>query len=696
MSDPKTGRAPATPLIVHDPFMSVWSVTDELTESWPTHWTGQNQSMCGMVRIDGAPFRFMGLVTHSGRDIPAMRQTRREVAALETGYTFEAAGIELTLTFTTPTLPDDLELMARPVSYVDVSLRAVDGKPHRVEAYLDWSTNWVIGTGERQVVWGRHRAGDVEAMFVGAAEQTPLHRSGDEVQIDWGYLFLSAEPGSRTGSAFGEVLSLREGFADTGTIPSRDDVRIERPLRMPATGHRGPNLGASGIHQDRQSYNVSAWLMPTVDVGNAPTEWHMLVAYDQVFAIDYFHRHLRPFWSRDGQSAIGLIETAWAERDNACARARAFGDSLLKELTAAGGETYARVGLLAFRQTLGGHALVADLSGNLLCFSKENGSNGCLGTVDLTYPSAPFYLYFAPQLLEAQMRPICEYASSGRWPFPYAPHDVGQFPLANGQVYGGGELTERDQMPYEESGNMLILAAALAEETGDDSFAREFWPLFETWAKYLVDSGIDPDNQLCTDDFAGHLPHNANLSLKAIIGIGAYGLLCRRLGKTEEADRHLRLAKRWADQWSTLAADTESYRLAFDQPGSWSQKYNLVWDRILGLDLFPAAIAEREIAFYRTRLDRFGLPLDGREHYTKLDWLVWSACLTGKQEDFDTIVAPVSAWLDITPDRVPLSDWFDTNTGKQIGVGGFRARPVVGGTFIKLLLDRGSSDRSTV
>jgi hypothetical protein len=401
-----------------------------------------------------------------------------------------------------------------------------------------------------------------------------------------------------------------------------------------------------------------------------------------------FHRHLQPFWKRNGQSAIGLIETAWAERAELCARATAFGDELQAKLTASGGDVYARTGLLAFRQTLAGHALVANADGKLLYFSKENGSNGCLGTVDLTYPSAPFYLYFAPHLLEAQMRPICEYAASGRWPFPYAPHDVGQFPLANGQVYGGGELTERNQMPYEESGNMLILAAALAEETGSDAFAREFWPLLETWAKYLVDSGIDPDNQLCTDDFAGHLPHNANLSLKAIIGIAAYGLLCGRLGKAEEAKRHADIAKQWAAQWPALAGDGDTYRLAFDQPGTWSQKYNLIWDRILGLGLFPAAIAEQEMAHYKASADRFGLPLDSRSHYTKLDWLFWSACLTGRREDFDAVVAPVADWLDGTPDRVPLSDWFDTNTGKQIGVGGFRARPVVGGIFIKLLLDR--------
>ena len=251
MTDPRTGRAPATPLIVHDPFMSVWSHTDELTQSWPTHWTGKNQSMAGMAHIDGKGYRFMGLVTRTGVDVPAMRQTGREVTPLRTIYRFEADGVELRLTFTTPTFPEDVELMARPVSYVDIEVAAIDGKPHAVSAYIDWGTNWATGNAETDVVWGRHHAGKVEALFVGAREQTPLHRSGDEVQIDWGYLYTSAEPGLAADSAFGDARTLRDSFAETGTIPDRDDVREARPLPMPSHGHRGLNITVSGIHQER-------------------------------------------------------------------------------------------------------------------------------------------------------------------------------------------------------------------------------------------------------------------------------------------------------------------------------------------------------------------------------------------------------------------------------------------------------------
>ncbi len=681
-SGPTGAPAPATPLIVHDPFVSVWSMTDELTQSWPHHWSGLNQSMCGMVHIDGRPYRFMGLVSRMGEPVPAMRQTGRVVTPTHTIYSFEAAGVALQLTFLTPCFPEDLDLMARPVSYVEISIAAQDGAPHAVSAYVDFSANWVAGTAETEVVWGRHRSGPVVAMFMGRADQTPLARSGDEVQIDWGYLYTSPEPGSAAVGASGDGLTLRDSFAAAGTIPESDDVQTGRAAGMPHRGHRGP----SGAEQDRPGYMVSAWSKFFGTVSGSAT-WRLAVAYDHVFQITYFERRLRPYWRRHGGSMIGLLATAWAERETLAERARAYDEKLIEQLVASGGDTYARLGILAFRQCVGGHALVEDTDGKLLYFSKENSSNGCLGTVDLTYPSAPFFLLFNPALLEAQMRPICAYAASGRWPFPYAPHDVGQFPNANGQVYGGGELSEHNQMPYEECGNMLILAAALFRATGDDRFVRAFWPQFSAWADYLATHGIDPENQLCTDDFAGHLPHNANLSLKAIIGLGAYGQLCSVLGEDQAARRYGDIAKDWAARWPALANDGDAFRLAFDQPRSWSQKYNLIWDRLLGLGLFPPEIADTEVAFYRLHQDRFGLPLDSRSHYTKLDWLVWTACLTARRADFDALLAPVAAWLDARAERVPLSDWFDTESGQQIGRGGFRARPVVGGVYIKLLAD---------
>jgi len=308
-------------------------------------------------------------------------------------------------------------------------------------------------------------------------------------------------------------------------------------------------------------------------------------------------------------------------------RGEEFDRDLTADLTQAGGPAYAQLAILAYRQTLAAHGFAADVDGTPMLFPKENFSNGCISTVDVLYPSAPFFLFFNPALIQAQLKPVLEYAALPRWKWPFAPHDLGTYPLADGQVYGGGEVTEDDQMPVEESGNLLIMADAMSREQGNWEFARQYWPQFTLWAEYLRDKGLDPANQLSTDDFAGHLAHNANLSIKAIEGLAAYAQMAQGLGKADVAAQYSRLASDMAAKWQAMAIDGDHYKLAFDKPGTWSQKYNLVWDQILGLNLFPARVRQTEIAFYLEHLNRFGLPLDIRADYTKLDWEIWTATL---------------------------------------------------------------------
>ena len=231
---------------------------------------------------------------------------------------------------------------------------------------------------------------------------------------------------------------------------------------------------------------------------------------------------------------------------------------------------------------------------------------------------------------------------------------------------------------------MLLMVAGVAAADKSPAYALAHWPVLQRWAEYLKSKGRDPENQLCTDDFAGHLAHNVNLSAKAILALGAYAELCRAAGKSAEAKSYRRTAEEFAREWIRMAEDGDHTRLAFDRPGTWSQKYNLVWDRILGLDLFPAELVRREIRYYLTRQNAYGLPLDNRKEYTKLDWILWTASMAESDADFRAFVSPVAKFLRETPDRVPMTDWYWTTTAAKAG---FQARSVVGGVLVKMLLD---------
>lgn len=655
-------RPPAVPLITHDPYFSLWSMNDELAGDRTRHWTGAPQGMAGIIRVDGKPYRFMG--QWYGQMPPPLKQTGLEVLPTRTVYRFEGEGIRLTVTFMSPLLPDDWEVLARPVTYLTTDVRATDGASHRVALYLDATAEFAVNNSSQKVIWSRPKIGDLRALSFGSQQQPILEQSGDDVRIDWGYLYLVAPPSNPNVDVIGWNQTVRRNFAATGALPDADDLRMPRPAK--------------------DELPVAAFATDLGAVGAVAVSRHLLVAYDDLFSVEYFNRRLRPYWRRGGAGADALLRAAERDYESLQRRCETFDAELMADLRRVGGEEYARLAALAFRQTIAAHKLAADWDATPVFFSKENFSNGSIDTVDVTYPSAPFFLLFNPRLLEAQLRPILDYANSSRWRFPFAPHDLGTYPLANGQTYGGGERSEVDQMPVEECGNMLLLMAALARAEGHADFARRYWPLLTRWAEYLREKGLDPENQLSTDDFAGHLAHNTNLSAKAVLALGAYSMLCEMTGRRAEALDYRALAKQMAEKWMKMANDGDHFRLAFDRPGTWSQKYNLVWDRLLGLGLFPAEVARREVAFYKKKQNRYGLPLDNRETYTKLDWIVWTATLAESPEDFKAFIEPLYRFVNETPNRVPLTDWYDTLDAKQRG---FQARSVVGGLYVKMLAD---------
>ena len=654
---PVTVRTPATPLVLHDPYFSIWSFDDTLTAGPTRHWTGTEQQLSGSISIDGRTFRFMG----DDSDFPPLPQVKRTIWPTRTIYDFEGQGIHLTATFLTPALPRDLDVLSRPLTYLSWTVRSVDGRAHSVRIAVSASAQLAVNDEQEPVVWGTSRVGDMTVMHIGTSAQPMLAKAGDNLRIDWGWadLAIPHQPGTFTETVASSQFQKDEASGDQ---PASDD------LNMP----RAP----------RNDLPVMAVFFNLGHVSATAVTRSAMLAYDDRRAIEYLHRQLPDYWRRNGQTMAEMLLAAEREEDSLRTRSIAFDHALASDLEQAGGEQYEQLAILAYRQSIAAGKLVADIDGTPLYFSKENSSNGCTDTVDVTYPASPLFLLLNPKLLEAELRPVMEYAGLPRWPWPFSPHDIGTYPLANGQVYGGGTTSEVDQMPVEESGNMLILFDALAHAEGNADFAAQYWPLLSRWADYLRANGLDPGNQLSTDDFTGHLAHNANLSIKAIIAIGSYAQLAEMLHKDDVAASYQKDAQKMAVQWIHMAADGDHTRLAFDLPGTWSQKYNLVWDRILGLHLFPPSVAQQEMRFYLAHQNKFGLPLDNRHTYTKLDWSVWTATLADNHTDFAAMIAPLYRFMTETPTRVPLSDWFDTVTGAQVG---FQARSVVGGIYIKML-----------
>ncbi|WP_372648314.1 glutaminase domain-containing protein [Draconibacterium sp.] len=580
-------------------------------------------------------------------------QNNVEVTATQTKYNFSCGPVDLDVTFTTPLLPDDLDLLSRPVSYVSYEVASTDKKEHDVEIYFETTPEWAVNEPSQEVAVTKGNAGEVSFIKAGTTEQPILGRKGDNVRIDWGYFYLAAKQQKGVSVSLNEYLKSKKDFigGGSGDVSSYTIKMVKTMPAMAVTESFG-------------------------NVGNKTQSGYVMLAYDDIESIQYFGDNLKAWWTKEGKVGINdvLVSAAkdYEEIIKACEK---LDKKIFSDAEKAGGYKYAKLCELAFRQSIAAHKLVKDTQGNILFLSKENFSNGSIGTVDVTYPSAPLFLKYNPELLKGMLNPIFYYSESGKWTKPFAAHDVGSYPLANGQTYGG-------DMPVEECGNMIVLAAAIAEAEGNADYAAEHWEVLTTWANYLKVNGLDPENQLCTDDFAGHFAHNVNLSAKAIMGIASYGKLAEMLGKNDVAEKYTSEAKSMAREWMKMADDGDHYRLTFDKPGTWSQKYNLVWDKLLNLGIFPEEVAQKEIAYYLTKQNKYGLPLDNRRTYTKSDWIVWTATLADDVETFQKFIDPLFDFVNETPNRVPMSDWYETPSAKQVG---FQARSVVGGYFIKLI-----------
>ncbi|HEX4053141.1 MAG TPA: DUF4965 domain-containing protein [Tepidisphaeraceae bacterium] len=648
-------RPPAAPLVTSDPYLSIWSAADHLNDRNTTHWTGHEQSLLSVIRVDGKPFRIMG---RDPQDAPALPQVSLSVMPITTVYQFEGAGVHVTLTFLTPLLPHDLELMGRPLTYLTWQVNSMDGQTHSVQLLYSTSSELAVDNTAQTVTWGRESAGDLTLLKVGSQQQRRLDNPGDDTRIDWGYAYTGARSDQST-SAIGGMKEVLASFTESGKLPGNDDTR--QPRRV----------------SDDQP--ICAFAFDLGGVSADPVSRQVMIAYDEIESILYFGKPLQPYWRRNGGGAIQLFQKAAADYADLLPRCEQFNRELVGDARRIGGDSYASIVALAYRQAWAGCGFVADSHKQPLLFTKENTSNGDIATVDVIFPMDPIWMLLSPNLAKASLVSNLMYSASPHWKFPNAPHDLGTYPIVSGRDDGG------EGMPVEESGNMLILCDAIAQEEGSAEWLRPWWPQLTQWAHYLEKYGLDPENQLCTDDFMGHLAHNANLSIKAILGLAAYGDLCRLRGDATEAARYRDLAKADARHWVKVADAGDHSLLAFDKPDTWSQKYNLVWDRILGLNIFPPEVAAKEIAYYKTRLQRYGLPLDSRTKLTKTDWSLWSATLAAEPADFHVFVDPIVDYLNETISRVPFVDSYETN---NVDSSGMHARPVIGGVFIKLLSDK--------
>ncbi|KAI5922664.1 glutaminase GtaA [Camillea tinctor] len=671
-SDFSPVRPPAIPLAVKAPYLNTWLDAGSdggnggyLAGEWPTFWQQQVTGWQGYIRVDGSAYVWMGGYGGTGN----ADQTEFTYSSTRSNFVFSVDGrVELNVTFLSPVTPSDLRRQSLTFSYLEASVRSLDGDTHSVQLYADVSAEWCSGNPEAIVEWSYGTHEGVSYHQFALQDQTEITETNE--LPNWGTFYWSTSDLDDLTWQSGADSVVRQAFLDQGVLGDISDTNYR------AVNDDWPVFGFAHDLGDVGDDAVSRLFTIGLTQDNAIQllgEGSSLTTYPSLWK-SYFDNDL---------DAVSFFFNDYSE---ASQLATELDDKVASDSLAAAGANYLTITSLSVRQTFGALQFTGTDSDPLV-FLKEISSNSDIQTVDVIFPAMPLMLYLNPELLNYLLKPLFLNQENGHYPNTNAIHDLGTFPLAKGYPDGSDE-----PQPLEECGNMIIMALAYAQRTSDaESYLNQHYTILKQWAGYLVDEALIPADQISTDDFAGSLANQTNLAIKGIIGLRAMAEISQLTGHTDDATSYGNTATDYITQWQgygiNAAASPPHTTLSYNDPSSHGLLYNLYANSLLGFgtDFVPESVYDMQSNFYPTVALEYGVPLDTRHNYTKTDWMLWCAAIASA-DTRAVFIDRIANWINETPTNRALTDLYDAATGNYPDGILFTARPVVGGHFALLAL----------
>ncbi|KAI0377416.1 DUF1793-domain-containing protein [Hypomontagnella monticulosa] len=770
--DASTLTPPVLPLIVRNPYLSIWYAhsRDDPWENWPMFWTGSTVGFAIMAAVPETKTvypllgRSQDFLRHSSSynvSFPKYGGATFDASTTNLTYAIQGTDVKITLSFLSPITPTSTFRQSLPAGYLTC---IVEGSTD-VSLYMDINGEWASGNRDNKIEWRLSKSAKSDSVRTPIKTWSITRRHEQLLtefwdHAEWGTIHISAPADVEHQS--GESNDIRRHFAEHGSLRNKIDdsyrgIFEDEPIFAFSKSFKlsGKSNSSSEVAQDSVLFTFALTQDPVVQFASARgLTW------------------MRPLWASCFPTAQEMLQYHYDDFDTAAFLASNYSEQLAKDAYASGSQDYQDIAALSARQVLGATQFSGTPDSPII-FLKEISSNGNFQTVDVIFPSFPFFLYTNPRWLAYLLEPLLEHQLSGQYPNNYSMHDLGtHFPNATGHGDGNDEY-----MPVEECGDMLIMGLALVNAFRDDTqpafvrtvpqgaltlsmestkktalidqygmdrtwedmgttgekaaanWVRRSYKLWDQWTGYLVRESLVPANQLCTDDFAGWLANQTNLALKGIIGIKAMSEIADVVGDKDQSKRYSNIADKYIEKWQGfgLSRDKTHAKLAYTWYGSWTTLYNIFADALLCFHLpadtlsstgpnrpqdseqlpigggiktkpkstfIPDEIYKMQSDWYHAVLQRYGLPLDSRHLYTKSDWEFFAAAVTSKKVRSE-ILQHVATWVNETATDRPLTDLYETEGNGGFPGPNFMARPVVGGHFAFLALERACGGKAS-
>ncbi|KAE8152723.1 hypothetical protein BDV25DRAFT_150683 [Aspergillus avenaceus] len=664
--------------------------------------------------------------------------------------TSSAAPLEITISFLSPITPTSTLRQSIPASYVTIHFNGDVG----VNVYMDLNGRWVSGDAGSKITWehdgfdAKNRKSTLQRWRF--KRETELLLSEIRDRAEWGTLHFTGPADAQYQS--GEALHVRRSFAGEGALRNENDdvfraVGDREPVFafsksfVPAK-KAGPVSGSvtftlALIHDPVVQYASSrgltqmrplwrSWFSSVEDLLNF--HYHDL-ANAETLAAGYSEQLAEDAYASGAHDYVDIVALTARQVMGATTFAGTPDDPILflKEISSDGNFQTIDVIFPAFPFFLYTNPrwlayLLEPLIEHML--SGQYPNKYAMHDLGTHFPNATGHPDGNDEYMPVEecgnilimglavvnsLRYSDDSAASSVWSTQGTPQpdtNPGYFPLHNLQALGG-----IDKQDGKWGGGAL--GQQLAEK-----WVQRSYKLWTQWTSYLVEFSLEPANQLCTDDFAGWLALQTNLALKGIIGINAMSKLAEVAGYSANASYYKNISDTYIAKWEEygMSRDGTHAKLAYDWYGSWTTIYNLYADAQLcfhleGTDISPGSdqkpvhlhpqktgfvprhIYQKQSIWYHYVRQKYGLPLDSRHLYTKTDWEFFSMAVVSEDVRSE-ILESVAKWVNETVTDLPFTDLHNTEGRGEFPGPNFYARPVIGGHFAFLALQRACGGRA--
>ncbi len=626
---------PVTPLLTSDPFLSIWSQSENLYDEDTKFIYNSVHPLQGYAEIDGVLYRFMGAgdssleTTLVGADAQTelAQQTYKTITATQTYYTFTCGAVELTLVFSTPQLVNDETTLDAAVNYISYKVEALDGQAHDVNIHLGVSRSLAMRTTSESTKLSIDNTEGVSFGKVGTSSQS----MSEGVLPNWGYILLMAD-------------------------------------------------------EDRnQSMQTTNYYLVFTDEMGSTTEaagYTLLGRDENEAAIGFGYARFPAAWTLSYHSFPEVMVAYANEIEERLAACRAFDKMIYSDALHSAGSTYADMCQNVYRQVIAGTKRALSDSREILMYNADVNDVWYINLADQCFACAPLFLLYNPQLaydlFESTPDYIRQYTGFSS-PYGNAPHHLGDWPIMAGSNLDNGVDATTD---------MCILAGA-AVKCGVDanSIPEESYEYLTSLCDYLdlftlseyADNFYDEGS---ADNNGGIIHDYANLRLKSILSMLLVSDIADARGDAVSKVSYRSMAQRWKESFLSDYAAGDHYTQGNNV--AWGLKYPLYYDKALGIDEF-SDIIEMELEYYKLNaFEDYGLRLDARSStYAKVHENVLTASMS--IEDFDMFVEPVLNYMCSYSTERPIADVY--NCTKAMGTKGFGST-ALGSLWAKVLIDK--------